>query len=49
MLRPSLLLVTLASVAAPDADAVAVRQDRPLAIWVEPELTLWAASRPFSH
>jgi hypothetical protein len=38
MLGPSLLLVTLASMAAPDADALAVRQDRPLAIWVEPEL-----------
>jgi len=29
----------LASVAAPVADAFAVRQDRPFAIWVEPELT----------
>ena len=42
MLGPSLILVTLAAVAAPvvapDADPVAVRQDRPLAIWVEPEL-----------
>ena len=28
-----------APVAAPDADAGAVRQDRPFAIWVEPELT----------
>ena len=41
MLGPSLLLVTLAAVAAPAVapDAEAVRQDRPLAVWVEPELT----------
>lgn len=43
MLGPSLLLVTLASVTAPlvapDAAPIAVRQDRPLAVWVESELT----------
>jgi hypothetical protein len=35
-------LPTATSVAAPDTAAVAVRQDRPFAVWVEPELTAFS-------